>query len=227
MRALLDRINRLLPDEIGAGDRLGEAFYAVWMSVASIGLVNATGSITPDRIWTAVAVAFAVNLVWGTIDGVTVAHTNVIERAERERIVSALADGHDPDARDQARAALADTIVDGLGDDEIDRILDAIASSAPPARPARHGYPVGRDDWLYALGIVAIDVGLVVPVVLPLILVSNSSAALYISRLVAAVMFAAIGWGYARNLNRNPWLAAIVLGGLGFGLFTGAYAAGW
>ena len=157
----------------------------------------------------------------------TVAHTNVIERAERERIVSALADGHDPDAREQARAALADTIVDGLGDDEIDRILDAIASSTPPARPGRHWYHFGRDDWLYALGIVAIDVGLVVPVVLPLILVNNSAAALYISRLVAAVMFAAIGWGYARNLNHNPWLAAIVLGGLGFGLFTGAYAAGW
>ena len=142
MLALLDRINRLVPDQIGAGDRLGESFYAVWMSVASIGVVNASSSITPDRIWTAVAIAFTVNLVWGTIDGVTVAHTNVIDRAERERIVSALAGGHDPDARARGRAALADTIVGGLGDDEIDRILDAIASSAPPARPAAARVPL-------------------------------------------------------------------------------------
>ena len=69
---------------------------------------------------------------------------------------------------------------------------------------------------------------MVVPVVAPIVLIPDvPKVGVYISRLVATAIFAAIGAAYARNLNHRRWPAAIVLGVLGFALFTAAYAAGW
>jgi NAD/NADP transhydrogenase beta subunit len=198
------------------------------MAVISIGLVNSSAGITPEHIGSVIGIAFSVNLTWGIIDGVTAMYTYIMERADRDRIVDDLAGGFDPAAaKARGREALDDTIAAALSDAEKDRILDAIARSAPPAAGSRtRRYRANRDDWLFALGIVAIDVGLVVPVVLPLVLVTDIAAGVYVSRLVASVLFAAIGWGYARKLNRNPWLAASFLGLLGFALFTYAYETG-
>ena len=47
------------------------------------------------------------------------------------------------------------------------------------------------------------------------------------SQLIATAIFAWIGARYARNLNHRLWPAMLLLGGMGFALFTAAYAAGW
>ena len=75
--------------------------------------------------------------------------------------------------------------------------------------------------------IVGIDVVMIVPVLLPIVLVPDTATGVYVSRLVATAIFAAIGAAYARNLNRRRWPAALGLGIIGFALFTTAFAAGW
>jgi hypothetical protein len=56
---------------------------------------------------------------------------------------------------------------------------------------------------------------------------SDMAVAVYVSRLVAALIFALLGASYARHMHRSAWPAALLLGGLGFGVFTLAFEAGW
>ena len=222
------RIKEFYGSYFSIGDRLGESFYAVWMGVASIGLLNATATITRADVVNVVLVAFVVNLTWGLIDGITAMYTSIIERAERDRLLYDLRTGKsDPRARDAALSSLGETIVGSLDLPGRQKVVDALAAGRPGENPRNRKYRAGNEDWSYALGTLCIDVFLVVPLVAPIILIPDVKLGVYISRLVATLIFASLGAAYARNLNRNHWLAAAVLGALGAGLFTLTYAAGW
>lgn len=224
--SVLETVRRLYARHVSVGDRLGETFYAVWMAVVSIGLLNSASRITPDYIVYVILTAFSVNIVWGLIDATTAMFTNVIDRRRSDRLLHALRSGSDPAAADAVLAELGDSIAADLGDGDKRRVVAALAAMPRGIDPGQTRYGPDRGDLLYAVGILLIDVALVFPVVLPLVLVHDVETAVYLSRMVATVIFAALGWAYARHLNRNPWVAAAVLGGLGFALFTGAYAAG-
>ncbi len=224
---MLDRIRRFYGREVPVGDRLGEAFYAIWMVVVSIGILNSNPTITEAHIATVVLIAFGVNIGWGIIDGATVMHTNIIERAQQDQIVYDLRAGGGADARARARAHLADTALAQLAADEQEKIIDALARGPAGRNPATLRYRPGPDDWRYALAILAIDTLVAVPLVAPLLLIPDVATAVYVSRLLATAAFAALGAAYARHLNRNPLLAALYLGTLGYALFTIAYETGW
>ncbi|MGV8840244.1 MAG: hypothetical protein ACWA6X_08055 [Bauldia sp.] len=213
---------------LSVGDRLGETVYAVWMVVVSIGLVNAETSITRDRIWEVIFIAFGVNLVWGVIDGVTVMFTNVIDRRKRDVLAFELRTTGDSAAR-RARAMedLEDSIAGVLTDEQRHRIVDLVAAGEPGPDPRAQPARPGREDWAYAFAIILIDVLHVVPLVLPLILIHDVATAVFVSRIIAVTTFAALGAAYARNLSRRPLVAALALGATGYTLFTLAYEAGW
>ena len=97
----------------------------------------------------------------------------------------------------------------------------------PGRNPKTRSYRPSRNDWYLALGVLGIAIVWAVPVVAPLVLISNVGVAVYVSRLVATLLFAYLGAAYAKNLHRNPWPAAFVFGALGFGVFTLAYEVGW
>ncbi|MCW5715240.1 MAG: hypothetical protein KIT43_12070 [Bauldia sp.] len=221
------RVRKFYEDNLSVGDRLGESIYAVWMGVVSIGLINAEATITPDLIAEVVLIAFGVNLVWGVIDGVTVMLTNVIDRRQRDVLAWELRSGGNTAARAEAMANLDQTIAAVLPEEERRRIVDLVAKGPPGPDPRRHPARATRRDWGYAMSIVLIDVLLVVPLVLPLILVPDVDTAIFVSRIIAATTFAALGAAYARNLGRRPAVAALALGALGYTLFTLAYEAGW
>ena len=222
----IDRITSFYRDRFSIGDQLAEAFYAVWMAVVSIGIINSTTEITPAFVGRVVLTCLAVNTVWGVIDGVTVMYTNIIERAATDRILYRLRQG-DAAAKDLARREIDGSVLSVLGDAERRMIVDALARGTPAADPTRRPYRPTLDDWLGALGIVGINVALAIPIAAPLVFVSDVELAIYVSRIIATLLFATLGWAYARNLNRNPWLASVVLGAIGCALFSAAFAAGW
>ena len=224
--AMLDRIRHFYGTIGTIGDRLGEAFYAVWMVVVSTGLLNSVGEVTRDHLLYVVIVAFVVNLGWGVIDGLTVMYGNIIHRVHRDRVIHDLRTGDRDTATARALSDLDATILVALPEVERRKIVATVASSPPGRNPHRVPYRPARQDWLYALGIIGIDVFMVIPVLLPIVLVPTATG-VYLSRLVATAIFAAIGAAYARNLNHRRWPAAIGLGVLGFALFTAAFAAGW
>jgi len=214
-----------ISNRVALGDRLGEAFYAVWMVVVSIGLLNSVEHITREHVLYVVSVCFMVNFTWGIIDGVTAMYSAIIARARRDRYVYGLRSG-DRSIRREVHNRIDEVVGGRLSEDQKDRIQAVIAEGAPGENPALRRYGEGADDWLYALSFLVIDVALVIPVVAPLLLVDDLQRGVHISRIVAVAIFAALGWQYARSLNRNPWLAALGVGVLGLAVATYAYETG-
>lgn len=220
------RVGGFLRRYLPIGDRIGEMFYATWMVVVSLGIINSVGD-QEDLVTLAIAIAFGVNITWGLIDGISVMLTGVIDRAGGDRVLFDLRSKNDPLTRQEARKALDGTIINALSDEEKDHILDRLADGAPQGNPYYEPYHARREDWYYALGILAIDVLFVIPIIAPLLLVHNVPDAILISRTVATLIFAVLGAAYARRLNRNRLLAALFLGTLGLGVFSLSYMLGW
>ncbi len=180
------RVRAFYGAALSTGDRLGEIFYAVWMAVISIGLLNSVDEITEDHIAVVVVTALVANLAWGIIDGVTVMLSAVIAWRKED-----------------------------------------IAAHTMPAEPLRRRYLPVRAEWMTAVAIILLDLVVAVPIVVPLLLVQEIQTAVYVSRIVATVMFGMLGAAYARNLGWSPWLVGPGLAIAGYALFTAAYAAGW
>ncbi len=222
----LPRISAFFTDNLPLGDRLGEAFYAVWMVVVSLGILGGTG-FEGGAIAYVIIIAFAVNLTWGLVDGITVMHSYIIERRQSEELVHDLQTAGGEEVRKKAVEALGEGITGALSNDDRMKVADMIAATPPGEDPRTKRYRAQREDWDYFIGILTIDVLLVVPLVLPFLMFPNPYTALYMSRILATVLFAALGVLYARELNRNRLLAALFLGTLCFSLFTAAYLSGW
>ena len=223
---LIGRIGRFYRTYLPIGDRIGEMFYATWMVVVSLGIINSVSG-QEEVIPLAIAIAFGVNITWGLIDGISVMLTGVIERANRDRLLFDLRTKDGPQTRQQAMEALDDTIVHVLGDEEKERIIGRLTEGAALGDPYAEPYRAGREDWYYALGILAIDTLFVIPIIAPLLVIPSVPDAILVSRAIATLIFAALGAAYARRLNRNRLLASLFLGTLGFGVFSIAYVLGW
>jgi hypothetical protein len=219
-------VRRFYAKYLPIGDRLGETFYAIWMVVISLGLLGATG-LEKESIAYAIFVAFLVNMTWGAIDGVTVMMSKVIDRAKNEQLVYDLRTKKDKASRDAIFNGLDGTVVDDLGPADRQKVIDLIVAGEPGKDPANKRYYADRDEWFYAIGIFLIDLVMVVPIVVPLVIISDPVAALYTSQLVATIFFAALGVAYAKNLHRRKWVAALLLGTLCFSIFTMAFYWGW
>ncbi len=220
------RVREFYNEYLPIGDRLGEMFYAIWMVVVSLGFLN-SGENPEELLFITIAIAFTVNIVWGLIDGTSVMYTNIIDFAKTEQIIYDLRTKNDQPTRQAAQNAMDDSIVSVLSKEEKDRIIDAIANGAPGENPYKKKYYAQRPDRYYALGILAIDASLVIPLIAPLLIIPDVHQAIYFSRLIATIMFAVIGAAYAKNLNRRRWLAALFLATLGFSIFSLAFLAGW
>ena len=123
---------------------------------------------------------------------------------ERDRVVYDLKAGRSDPATAKALADLDDTVVAVLPEAERRKIVAAVAEGPPGADPRRTPDRPAREDWLSAVGIIGIDVFVAVPVVAPIILIHDVPTAVYISRLIATAIFAALGAAYARYLNHPP-----------------------
>lgn len=223
----LSRLRSFYSTYLPLGDFLGEMFYAVWMVVVSLGILGGTG-FEGGAITYVIIIAFTVNTVWGLMDGLTVMHSNIIERVSDEKIIYDLQTRGDIEARKLGTDALSEGITSVLNPADREKVLDMIASSAAiEDDPAEKPHHPRREDWNYALGILSIDVLLVIPLVAPFLIFPEPFQALFFSRLVATAIFAALGAFYAKHLNRRRWLAALFLGTLCSSLFIMVFLAGW
>ena len=225
-RSLGRRVREFYRRHLPIGDRIGEIFYATWMVVVSLGIINSAAD-QAELVPLAIAVAFGVNITWGLIDGISVMLSNVIDRARMEGILFNLRTRNDTMARQDARDVLGETVLFALDDAEKERTIDRLAEGEPGGDPSKKSYYPAREDWHYAIGILAIDILFVIPIVVPLLVIHNVPDAILASRVVATLIFAALGAAYARRLNRNRLLAALFLGALGFSVFSLAYLLGW
>lgn len=204
------------------GERLAELFYANWMVVVSIGLLGAMEA-SIESIVVVTIVAFAVNLIWGLIDGITVSYGMIITRMQQNKIIRRIQQG-DTSAKDDAKFSLNDTILSVLDDSELEKIIAAIAASEKV--PEYHGRPL-KSDIFYAIGIVFLDIIMVFPLVLPLYLIPDYHTAVYASHMISVFIFALIGAAYAKKLKKNMWIVAVSFAVIGTILFTTVFEYGW
>jgi len=223
---LRDRVRDFYRRYIPVGDRIGEMFYATWMIVVSLGIINSVEN-SEELVPVAIAVAFGVNIGWGLIDGVSVMYSGVIDRARTEQLIFELQTKGDAQTRTKMQDALEEALAGALSWEQKEHIISQVAEGAPRENPRNKQYYPQRADWYYALGILAIDVAFVFPLIAPLVLIPDVHNAMLVSRLIATLIFAALGAAYAQQLHRRRWLAALSLGILGLTVSSLAYFLGW
>ena len=62
-----DRIRTFYAQYLPVGDRLGEMFYAVWMVIVSLGILD-TLDPNENAIFYVIIIALGVNMTWGLIE---------------------------------------------------------------------------------------------------------------------------------------------------------------
>lgn len=198
----------------------------MWMVVVSLGILGSTG-LEEESIAYVIFVAFAVNMTWGAIDGISVMMTKVIDRAKIEKVVYELRTKNDGPSRDAAFKALDETVVASLSDEDRRRVIEMVAAGDSGRNPALKPYYADREEWYYAIGIFFIDTTMVIPLVIPLLLIDDPVVAIYTSQLIATTLFALLGVAYAWNLHRSKVVAALWLGTMCFSVFTMVFIYGW
>lgn len=218
-------------DNLPVGDRLGEFFYATWMLMVSVGILNSFFiKSSNEALLITLTIAIGVNLSWGIIDGVSVMYSLTIARAAAARLVYALRTKRgDPSVREEAIASFEDSIVGSLSPEEQAKVVDMIAAGVP-VNPSRTKFRTTRPDRHYAVAILLIELMTTVPVLLPLMLValpwvpivlfvggqpvSSVLLAIWASRFIAITLFALLGISYAKHTNRNRVVATVFLAAL-------------
>ena len=223
---IFPRVREFYTKYLPHGDRLGEIFYAVWMVVVSLAILGGTG-FEEGAITYVILIAFMVNITWGLIDGITVMYGGIIERRKMDGLIHDLQTTNDESSRKAGANALEKGITSILDPSDRERVLDLIVASGRGRDPQKIRYYAEREDWYYALGILIIDLLLVVPLMAPFLMIRDPETALWASRSIATTIFAILGAAYAKELNRNRWIAGLFLGTLGLSLSILAFMAGW
>lgn len=215
--------------DLTTGDRIGEAVYAVWMLVVSIGLINATGNPDdPAAVLFAVIAATLVNVTWGLIDGITMMYSSVISRAQADRLVYALRTKRDdPAVRGQAADALEEGLAGSLSEEDRTKVVAMIAAGPVPPDPSLTKYRTTRGDRSIAYGILIIECLFILPMLLPILFIPSPRLGAFVSYLLGAGFFGFLGAQYARHLNRNQLIPLVLMGGLMALLAYYTYSVGW
>lgn len=107
--------------------------------IISLGLLGAT-ELEKESIAYIIIVAFAVNMTWGLIDGISVMQSKVIERARTEQTVFDLRMRNDKTAREAALKALNGTVAGSLDGEDRQKVIELIATGDPGKDPAKKRY---------------------------------------------------------------------------------------
>lgn len=212
----------LLQRSLDPIDRLSEAVYSILIVLTftlAYSIFRLSGD--PDSLaWAGYGsdLFFAVTgatVAWGIVDGVMYALMSVLERGERHRLLQKI------------QAATTEEEAVSVIADELDYILEPIASEdqrhmlyLDTLAHLREGQPqpVGlqRGDLAGALGSLLVAVVVVLPSLIPLYLLRDDLAlAIRVSNIVSFIALFALGYGWGRHTNANPWKIGLMLAGIG------------
>ena len=203
--------------------RLGEVLFGLIMAMGITGAVRFSSAEATNR--QLLIDVLGCNIAWGIVDGVMFAMLGLFERARKTRIAHLVTNAP------TEQAALA-----GIHD-EIGKRLEPLMSSAeceqvyrwvldnakksPPEQPA-----VRRDDILGGIAIGVLILIATLPVVLPFMLISNTTTAVRTSNIITLCMLFGIGWWWGRTVGTNPLQVGAAIAGVGLTLVLITIALG-
>ena len=147
------------------------------------------------------------NLAWGIIDGIIYLMNCLAVRSHKLDAFRALRAANDPEAQRILLAELTEELAGKFSSVELAPIIRRLRELPdPPPRPRLH-----LDERLGALGVFALVFCSTLPVVLPFLLVSNTTFALRISNLVAVGLLFLTGYLFGWHTGHNPWRWGITM----------------
>jgi len=219
------RIIAFIKNNLPLGNRLSEFFYGVMMVVVITGLINNGLPPTTSTLRLLLVAGLTVNLIWGTIDGVTSMYGGLVNRADYYRIANAFREDRAcPEKREDVRRSLQGTIVENLDVEAQSTVIEMIGDGEPVTGQK---FPASRMDWNVAIATIIIDFVLVFPVLLPYFIIDNVRWAVCVSHVIAIILLAGVAIVWAKNLGLNSIKAGIIIALISFVAIYSTYQIGW
>ena len=200
---------RFIHEHLSTGSILAEAFYGIWMVVVVTSTIRAVEQPTGDTVRVMMGAALGVNIAWGIIDGITVMWANMVDRTKELDLVNSLrANKGDRALRERVGRALRGTIAGSLSEEERTRVVEMLEAGQPMEEVRARS---GREDYGAAIATALINFILIFPVTLPYILFMHDlTLAMRTSQVIALLLFAGLGYAYARNAKWSRLVTPIV-----------------
>jgi len=202
-------------------DRASEVVFGLLMALTFTGSIS-VATAGHDEVRTMMAEALGCNLAWGLTDAVMYLVGIATERSRGAKLLARLRATADDAA---AHALIAETLpprIAAVADsDELELLRRRLLASRD-----RRAHPLGRDDFLGALGVFLLVVLATFPVVIPFAVLDTTALALRVSNAVALVTLFAAGWTLARHAGARAWVGGVVMAALGTVLVGAIIALG-
>ena len=203
-------------------ERVSEVIFGLLMAMTFIGSINAATA-GREEIRTMMLTALGCNLAWGLADAVMYVVHTVTERSRIRRLLARLRGGTDAAA---GRALVADELPRALaaaaGTEGLEILRRGLAQA--PALPTRSR--LGLDLIKGALGVFVLVVLATFPVVVPFMLLDQTTLAVRVSNLVALGMLFVAGGVLARYSGGNVWVSGAAMALTGAVLMAAIMALG-
>lgn len=202
-------------------DRVSEFCFGLFMALSFVGVVSiGTTELDPGPVL--LNTALGCNLAWGLVDAIMYMLRAVTDRSKRRSLAHAVRTA--PDAATAIRLlreSLPAFLRPLFGEQELDAIRLRVAALNLQGRPILH-----RDDFVGALGIFILVVLSTFPVALPFVLISDTTMALVVSRVLTLVMLFGGGMALGRHAGYSGWKAGFGMTALGICLTLAIVALG-
>jgi hypothetical protein len=202
-------------------DRVSEMCFGLFMALTFVGVVSiATAGEDPGKA--IMSAALGCNLAWGLADAVMYLIRAMVTRAKRFSLVRAVQNAPSPHVAVKVlREALPSHLRPIVGDGELDTIRSKVVTVNLGDRPRLYG-----DDFIGALGVFFLVVFSTFPVALPFVLISDTTTALLVSRVLSLGMLFGGGMALGIHAGYGGWKAGFGMIGLGVCLTAAIIALG-
>jgi VIT1/CCC1 family predicted Fe2+/Mn2+ transporter len=191
-------------------DRASEVVFGLLMALTFTGAIS-VATAGHDEVRKMMAEALGCNLAWGLTDAVMYLVGIATERSRGAKLLARLRATADTAAAHALIAGALPPRIAAVADtDELELLRRRLLAS----RDGR-ARPLGRDDFLGALGVFLLVVLATFPVVIPFAVFDTTAVALRVSNAVALVTLFAAGWTLGRYAGGNAWLGGLAMGALG------------
>jgi len=192
-------------------ERLSEILFGLIMVLTFTGSLSVAEA-GRDDVKLMLIGAIGCNLAWGIIDAVLYLMTCLAEKGRSLLTMRELRGESDPAAGQQVVArSLPPLLASVLQPSELETMRQRLRDLPVPNGPAQ----LDRDDWRGALGVFLLVFLSTFPVVIPFLVMTQTSPAMRVSNVIAVTMMFATGAAYGRLIGRRAWLiggAMVLLG---------------
>jgi hypothetical protein len=202
-------------------DRMSEIIFGLLMALTFTGTMSASVA-GGERVASVLMAALGCNIAWGLVDAVMFVLATVVERARRNKFVTAIHTLPMGEAQEAFLENLPWEARRVMDDKEVDRFLTRVRDQ--PARPAQQVIDIS--DFKAASVIFILVVLSTLPPSLPFLFVGDLYRAMRISNGVALVMLFLIGAQLGTYAGGRPWPMAFAMASIGAMLVAVTIALG-